>query len=194
MALFATLLDVSVTNVALPSIGRATGAGPSQLQWVVSGYVLAFGLVPVLAGRLGDDRGRRQMFVIGVAGFTLTSLIVGLSPNATLLVIARLVQGIFGGLINPQVSGLVQQMFRGKERARAFGLIGTVVGVATAVGPVVGGALIGIGGPQFGWRLVFFINVPIGIAAIVLGRLWLPDPHRVAGGIGSICWAPSCWV
>ncbi len=176
VALFATLLDVSVTNVALPSIGRATGAGPSQLQWVVSGYVLAFGLVPVLAGRLGDDRGRRQMFVIGVAGFTLTSLIVGLSPNATLLVIARLVQGIFGGLINPQVSGLVQQMFRGKERARAFGLIGTVVGVATAVGPVVGGALIGIGGPQFGWRLVFFINVPIGIAAIVLGRLWLPDP------------------
>ncbi len=176
VALFATLLDVSVTNVALPSIGRATGAGPSQLQWVVSGYVLAFGLVPVLAGRLGDDRGRRQMFVIGVAGFTLTSLIVGLSPNATLLVIARLVQGIFGGLINPQVSGLVQQMFRGRERARAFGAIGTVVGVATAVGPVVGGALIGLGGPQFGWRLVFFVNVPIGIAAIVLGRLWLPDP------------------
>lgn len=176
VALFATLLDVSVTNVALPSIGRATGAGPSQLQWVVSGYVLAFGLVPVLAGRLGDDRGRRAMFVLGVAGFTLTSLVVGLSPNASWLVGARLVQGVFGGLINPQVSGLVQQMFRGRERARAFGAIGTVVGVATAVGPVVGGALIGLGGPQFGWRLVFFVNVPIGIAAIVLGRLWLPGP------------------
>ena len=176
VAMFATLLDVSVTNVALPSIGRATGAGPSELQWVVSGYILAFGLVPVIAGRLGDDRGRRTMFVIGVAGFTLTSLVVGLSPNPTWLVTARFVQGLFGGLINPQVSGLVQQMFTGRDRARAFGAIGTVVGVSTAVGPVAGGALIGIGGPEFGWRLVFFVNVPIGIAAVVLGLRWLPGP------------------
>ncbi|GMA88197.1 hypothetical protein GCM10025868_34470 [Angustibacter aerolatus] len=109
VALFATLLDVSVTNVALPSIGAATGAGPSQAQWVVSGYVLAFGLVPVLAGRLGDDRGRRTMFLVGVAGFTATSLVVGLSRGATALIVARFVQGLFGGLINPQVSGLVQQ-------------------------------------------------------------------------------------
>lgn len=176
VAMFATLLDVSVTNVALPSIGRATGAGPSELQWVISGYILAFGLVPVIAGRLGDDRGRRTMFVIGVAGFTLTSLVVGLSPNPTWLVAARFVQGLFGGLINPQVSGLVQQMFTGRDRARAFGAIGTVVGVSTAVGPVAGGALIGAGGPEFGWRLVFFVNVPIGIAAVVLGLRWLPGP------------------
>ncbi len=179
--MFATLLDVSVTNVALPSIGRATGAGASELQWVVSGYVLAFGLVPVIAGRLGDDRGRRTMFVIGVAGFTLTSLVVGLSPNPTWLVVARFVQGLFGGLINPQVSGLVQQMFSGRDRARAFGAIGTVVGVSTAVGPVVGGGLIGLGGPDFGWRLVFFINVPIGIAAVLLGLRWLPGPPGRAG-------------
>ena len=176
VALFATLLDVSVTNVALPSIGRAVGAGPSELQWIVSGYVLAFGLVPVIAGRLGDDRGRRTMFLIGTAGFTLTSLAVALSPTAAFLVVARLVQGLFGGLINPQVAGLVQQMFRGAERARAFGAIGSVVGVATAVGPVAGGALIGLGGPEFGWRLVFLVNLPIGVAALVLGRLWLPAP------------------
>ncbi|GAB3676762.1 MFS transporter [Angustibacter aerolatus] len=176
VALFATLLDVSVTNVALPSIGAATGAGPSQLQWVVSGYVLAFGLVPVLAGRLGDDRGRRTMFLVGVAGFTATSLVVGLSRGATALIVARFVQGLFGGLINPQVSGLVQQLFRGPERGRAFGAIGSAVALATAVGPVLGGALIGLGGPEHGWRLVFFVNIPVGLAALALGRRWLPAP------------------
>jgi len=173
-ALFMTLLDVSVTNVALPSIGRATGAGPSQLQWIVSGYTLAFGLVPVLAGRLGDDHGRRLMFQIGVAGFVVTSAVAGLAPGSALLIAARVAQGIAGGLINPQVSGLIQQMFRGPERGRAFGYLGTTVGLGTALGPLVGGLLIGLGGPHAGWRLVFFINVPVGIAVIVLARRYLP--------------------
>ncbi|HEV7206151.1 MAG TPA: MFS transporter [Jatrophihabitans sp.] len=173
-ALFMTLLDVSVTNVALPSIGRSTAATPSQLQWVVSGYTLAFGLVPVLAGRLGDDHGRRLMFQIGVAGFVATSMLAGLSPTAGILIGARVLQGLAGGLINPQVSGLIQQLFRGDERGRAFGILGTTVGVGTALGPVVGGGLIGLGGPHNGWRLVFFINVPVGIAAILLSRRLLP--------------------
>src|SRR3954467_12949761 len=132
-ALFMTLLDVSVTNVALPSIGAATDATPAQLQWVVSGYTLAFGLVPVLAGRLGDDHGRARMFFIGVAGFVVTSAMSGLAPNANVLIAARVLQGLCGGLINPQVSGLVQQMFVGRDRGRAFGMIGSVVGVGTAV-------------------------------------------------------------
>jgi EmrB/QacA subfamily drug resistance transporter len=173
-ALFMTLLDVSITNVALPSIGAATHASPSMLQWVVSGYTLAFGLVPVLAGRLGDDHGRRRMFLIGVAGFVVTSAMSGLSPGGGLLIGARVLQGLSGGLINPQVSGLVQQMFTGKERGRAFGMIGSVVGVGTAVGPLVGGALIALGGPSIGWRLVFFVNVPIGLAVFVLARRLLP--------------------
>ncbi|WP_310964984.1 MFS transporter [Nocardioides terrisoli] len=178
-ALFMTLLDVSVTNVALPSIGRATGAGPSQLQWVISGYTLAFGLVPVLAGRLGDDHGRRRMFRVGVAGFLLTSACAGLTPTSTLLIVARVLQGLFGGLINPQVSGLVQQLFRGSERGRAFGVLGTTVGVGTALGPIVGGGLIELGGPHLGWRLVFFINVPIGLTILALSRRLLPeDPAR----------------
>ncbi len=88
-ALFMTLLDVSITNVALPSISDATGAGPSQLQWIVGGYTLSFGLVPVLAGRLGDDHGRRQMFQVGVAGFAVTSAVAGLAPTAELLIAAR---------------------------------------------------------------------------------------------------------
>src|SRR6478736_3222580 len=174
-ALFMTLLDVSVTNVALPSISRSTGAGPSQLQWIVSGYTLAFGLVPVLAGRLGDDHGRRLMFQIGVAGFALTSALSGLAPTAEILIVARVFQGISGGLINPQVSGLIQQMFRGEERGRAFGALGTTVGMGTALGPLVGGALIALGGPDLGWRLVFFVNIPVGIAVILLGRRFLPQ-------------------
>src|SRR5690242_20696994 len=177
-ALFMTLLDVSVTNVALPSIGRATGASPSQLQWVVSGYTLAFGLVPVLAGRLGDDYGRRLMFQIGVGSFAATSMLAGLAPTAAVLIGARVLQGLAGGLINPQVSGLVQQMFRSNERGRAFGVLGTTVGVGTALGPLVGGALIALGGPHLGWRLVFFVNIPVGVAVIMLARRLLPVDTR----------------
>jgi EmrB/QacA subfamily drug resistance transporter len=183
-ALFMTLLDVSVTNVALPSISRSTGAGPSELQWIVSGYTLAFGLVPVLGGKLGDDHGRRVMFQVGVAGFAVTSLLSGIAPNAHVLIGARVLQGLFGGLVNPQVSGLVQQMFRGAERGRAFGVLGTTVGVGTAIGPLVGGALIALGGPHLGWRLVFFVNIPIGVLVIFLARRLLPaptesTPHRL---------------
>src|SRR5689334_3996100 len=107
---FMTLLDVSIVNVALPSIREAVGASSSELQWVVSGYALTFGLVLVPAGRLGDMRGRRTMFIVGVAVFTLSSLLAGLAPTALLLVVARLVQGIGGGLLNPQVSGLIQEL------------------------------------------------------------------------------------
>ena len=174
-ALFMTLLDVSVTNVALPSIADATGAGSSELQWVVGGYTLAFGLVPVLAGRLGDDHGRRRMFQVGVGAFAITSALAGIAPTAGVLIVMRVLQGIAGGLINPQVSGLVQQMFRGDERGRAFGALGTTVGLGTALGPLVGGALIALGGPELGWRLVFFVNVPVGIVVITLARRFLPQ-------------------
>ena len=197
-ALFMTLLDVSITNVALASIGRATRATPAQLQWVVSGYTLAFGLVPVLAGRLGDDHGRRLMFQLGVGGFAVTSLLSGVAPNAGLLIAARVVQGLAGGLINPQVSGLVQQLFPSHERGRAFGVLGTTVGVATALGPLVGGALIALGGPHLGWRLVFFINVPIAVVVIFLARRLLPsDPvlgrHRLdVLGAGLLGGATFC--
>jgi MFS family permease len=116
------------------------------------------------------------MFQVGVAGFAASSLLSGLSPTAPILIAARVVQGLFGGLINPQVSGLVQQMFRGSERGRAFGVLGTTVGLGTAVGPLVGGALIALGGPSLGWRLVFFINIPIGIIVMFLARRLLPTP------------------
>jgi EmrB/QacA subfamily drug resistance transporter len=173
-ALFMTLLDVSVTNVALPSIRRDTGAGPAELQWIVSGYTLAFGLVPVLAGKLGDEHGRRLMFQVGVAGFAVTSVLSGLAPTAGILIGARVLQGVFGGLINPQVSGLIQQLFRGADRGRAFGVLGTTVGLGTAVGPIVGGLLIALGGPTLGWRLVFFVNLPVAVIVLLLSRRYLP--------------------
>jgi EmrB/QacA subfamily drug resistance transporter len=172
---FCALLDVSVTNVALPSIGRATGAGPAELQWVVSGYILAFALMPVIAGRLGDTRGRRRIFFIGVTGFIIASAAVGLSPVPLVIIAARVIQGMFGGLLGPQVSGYIQNAFPKSERGRAFGGLGITVGVGTALGPVIGGLLIGLGGPDFGWRLVFFINVPIGLTAIILAKLWVAD-------------------
>lgn len=178
-ALAMTLLDVSTVNVALPSIGRSIGAGVAQLQWIVSGYVLAFGMVPIIAGRLGDDRGRRTMLLIGIAGFVLSSAVVGFAPNAAVLVGARLAQGLSGGLINPQVSGLIQQLFPTRERGVAFGMLGSAVGISTATGPVVGGLIIGLGGDDWGWRLTFLINVPVGLAAFLLCRRWLPATEHV---------------
>lgn len=177
-AMFMTLLDVSIVAVALPSIGAGTGAGPAELQWVVSGYALAFGMVPIIGGRLGDDRGRKRMLLLGIAGFVLTSAAVGLAPASSVLIAARVLQGLFGGLINPQISGLVQQLFPLTERGRAFGAIGTVVGVSTAAGPVLGGLIIAVGGEDLGWRLCFLVNLPVGIAAFALCRAWLPDTPR----------------
>ena len=180
-ALYVTLLDVSIVAVALYSIGQGIGAGPAQLQWVVSGYALAFGMVPIIGGRLGDDRGRRRLLLIGIGAFVVCSLAVGLAPTPGILIAGRVLQGLAGGLINPQVSGLVQQLFPRWERGRAFGVIGTAVGIATASGPVIGGVIIAIGGEQWGWRLCFLINVPIGIAAFVLTRRWLPAPPPRVG-------------
>jgi EmrB/QacA subfamily drug resistance transporter len=173
---FMVLLDVSIVNVALPSIRDGLQASESELQWVVSGYALTFGLLLVPAGRVGDVRGRRTMFVTALALFSLASLACGLAPTSLTLVIARLVQGLAGGLLTPQISALIQQLFRGRERGTAFGLFGTVVGVSTAVGPLLGGALIAIFGPDHGWRWVFFINLPIGLAAIPLAWRLLPAP------------------
>src|SRR5215213_1881768 len=165
---FMVLLDVSIVNVALPSIRDGLQASESELQWVVSGYALTFGLLLVPAGRVGDVRGRRTMFVAALGLFSLASLACGLAPTSLTLVVARLVQGLAGGLLTPQINALIQQLFRGRERGTAFGLFGTVVGVSTAVGPLLGGALIAIFGADDGWRWVFFINLPIGLAAMPL--------------------------
>ncbi len=168
------LLDVSIVNVALPSIQKGIGAAQSELQWVVSGYALTFGLLLVPAGRIGDLRGRRVVFVSALALFTLASAACGFAPNGILLVLARLIQGLAGGTVTPQISATIQQMFSGRERGTAFGAFGTMVGISTAVGPLLGGLLIQMFGETEGWRAVFFVNVPIGLVAIPLAWRLLP--------------------
>jgi EmrB/QacA subfamily drug resistance transporter len=175
---FMTLLDISIVNVALPSIQTGTHASTSDLQWIVSGYALTFGLVLVPAGRLGDVRSRRRMFVVGVAVFTVSSIAAGLAPTPLVLVLARLAQGVGGGLLNPQVSGLIQEQFRGAERGKAFGLLAATIGISTAVGPLLGGVIINLLGEDHGWRWIFFVNVPIGLACIALALHWVPEHAR----------------
>jgi EmrB/QacA subfamily drug resistance transporter len=176
VALFMALVDVSIVNVALPSIRVGLGADESDLQWVLSGYTLTFGVVLVAAGRAGDIFGRGVLFLAGVVVFTGSSVWAGVASDPVWLNIARAVEGVGSGLIAPQVVGMIQQYFRGAERGRAFGIFGSVVGVSVAVGPVLGGLLIHIFGVHDGWRWVFFVNIPFGVLTVALALLWFPKP------------------
>jgi EmrB/QacA subfamily drug resistance transporter len=175
---FMSLLDVSIVNVALPSIQRDLGASAGTVQWVVSGYALTFGLALVPAGRLGDTLGRRRMFLIALSAFVVTSAVSGAAPTVGLLIGARLLQGVAGGMLAPQNSGLIQDLFRGPERGRAFGILGATIGLATAAGPVVGGLILAAFTGPDGWRWVFYVNVPIGLVALVLAARLLPAISR----------------
>lgn len=191
IAIFMSLVGVSIVNVALPTIQDSLGASESDLQWVLSGYALTFGVVLVAAGRAGDIMGRGGLFLIGVGIFTVASVAAGLAPDADWLNVARFVQGIGSGVLNPQGIAKIQHYFRGDARGRAFGYFGTTIGFSVAVGPVLGGFLIQLGGPDLGWRLTFLVNVPIGIITIVLGLMWFPRPlirglPRTGSGLRSL--------
>ncbi|MCR6484439.1 MFS transporter [Amycolatopsis sp. OK19-0408] len=175
---FMGLLDVSIVNVALPSMQSGLQASSGGIRWVVSGYALAFGLVLVTGGRLGDAFGRRNMFLGALAGFVVTSALAGAAPNETTLVLARLAQGLAAGMLTPQNTGLIQDLFRGAERGRAFGMFGAVVGISTAVGPILGGFILAVFGAQDGWRWVFYVNVPIGVLAFALALRLLPRSEK----------------
>lgn len=198
-----TILDISKVNVALPSIEDAFNAASTELQLIVSGYILTFGLVLVPAGRIGDQRSRRVLFLVGLSLFLVTSAACALAPNSTVLLIARLLQGVAAGIQMPQVLGLIQQLFHGAERGKAFGLFGATVGIATAFGPTLGGLLIALGGDRDGWRLIFWINVPLSLIVIACAAWLLPatrtksrrklqlDPVGVllfALSVGSVMW------
>src|SRR5437016_9913333 len=163
VATFMLLLDITVVNTALPSIAKDLHANFNDLQWVIDAYTLALAAIVLTAGSLADRLGRRAVFGAGLVIFSVASLAAGLAPDATFLNISRAVQGIGGAAMFAVSLALVAQEFApGKDRATAMGVYGASIGVAVAVGPLVGGALTS----GFGWRWVFFLNVPIGIATI----------------------------
>ena len=178
---FMALLDVSVVNLAVPSMQHGLGTSTGTIQWVVSGYSLAFGLTLVAGGRIGDAYGRRRMLVLGLCGVTLASAAVGLAPTAALVIAARLVQGATAGLLTPQNSGLIQQLFSGRERGQAFGLFGLTVSLSSATGPVIGGLILAVAGDENGWRYLFLINIPIGIVALGFVLRLVPGREAQAG-------------
>jgi EmrB/QacA subfamily drug resistance transporter len=179
--LFIALIDVTIVNVALPTIQRDLHASLSDLQWVVNAYVLSLAVFIVTAGRLGDIFGRRRLFVIGVAVFVLGSLLCGLSgsislgslSHSTLLHLARAFQGLGGAIIFPLSLAIISVTFQGKERGAAIGIWGGVGGLATAIGPLVGGFLV----DKATWQWIFYINVPIGIIGIFV-TLWAVQESR----------------
>ncbi|MEV4091965.1 MFS transporter [Streptosporangium saharense] len=174
------LLDAMVTNIAGPTIRNELGGSESVIQWLGAAYTLSMAVGLITGGRLGDIFGRRRMFVIGAAGFTLGSLLCGLAQSPELLVGARIVQGLFGAIMLPQGLGMIKEMFPPKEMGAAFGLFGPVMGLSTVGGPILAGWLIDADFFGTGWRMIFLINLPLGLAAVLMGLRFLPEsrsPH-----------------
>jgi len=171
---FMSLLDTTIVNVALPTIRTSLDASEATLSWIISGYALAFGLVLIPAGRIGDRFGHKWVFFTGLAVFTLGSVLCGVAQNDTGLIVARVIQGVGGGIFFPPVTAFIQLMFAPQVRGRAFAMLGAVIGVSSALGPIVGGLLIQAIGEETGWRWIFAVNVPIGIVALIAAAVLLP--------------------
>ena len=177
--MFIALLDTTIVNVALPSIRTSLDASEATLSWIISGYALAFGLVLIPAGRLGDRIGHKWVFVTGLALFTLASVACGVAQSDLQLIVSRVLQGLAGGLFVPAVTAFIQLLFPAASRGKAFAIMGAVIGVSSALGPIVGGLIIEAFGEESGWRLVFGVNLPIGIAAVIAAAILLPNGSDV---------------
>jgi EmrB/QacA subfamily drug resistance transporter len=177
------LIDTTIVNVALPTIRTSLDASEATLSWIISGYALAYGLVLIPAGRIGDRIGHKWVFIVGLALFTLASIACGLAQDDTQLIVARVVQGLAGGIFFPPVTALIQLMFPPQQRGKAFAIMGATIGFSTALGPIIGGLLIQWLGETEGWRSIFFVNVPIGVVAVTAAFLLLP--RLVAGERGA---------
>ena len=176
IAIYMLLLDVTIVNVALPSIERALGANFTDLQWVIDAYALTLAGVLLAAGSLADKVGRRLVFMLGLAIFTASSLACGLAPDPLFLHISRAVQGIGGAMMFGTSLALIAQEFQGRERGTALGIWGATTALAVSTGPLVGGALV----DALSWRWIFLVNVPIGLAALVVARLRLRESRDPA--------------
>jgi EmrB/QacA subfamily drug resistance transporter len=168
---FMILLDTTIVNVAIPSMSAGLNTTLDQILWVLNAYILVYAVLLITAGRLGDLFGQRTLFAIGLFVFTLASALCGLSQNVGELIAARILQGVGGALLTPQTLSIITSLFPPERRGAAFGVWGGVAGLATLAGPTVGGAII----TYINWRWIFFINVPIGIGALIATFLIIPD-------------------
>ncbi|MFB7779378.1 MFS transporter [Streptomyces bauhiniae] len=174
-AAFMDLVDVTIVNIAIPSIQRDEGASFSQIQWITAGYALAFAAGLITGGRLGDIYGRRRLFLLGVGGFTLASALCGFAVDPAMLVAARVLQGGMAAMMVPQVLSIVHATFPAHERGKVFGLFGGVVGLGAVSGPLLGALLTEWNLFGMEWRPIFLINLPVGIAAVLLGRRFITE-------------------
>jgi EmrB/QacA subfamily drug resistance transporter len=174
-ASFMDLVDATIVNIAIPSIQRDTGAGFSAIQWITAGYALAFAVGLITGGRLGDIHGRKRIFLIGTAGFTAASLLCGLAADPEMLVATRMLQGAAAALMVPQVLSIIHATFSGEERGKVFGMFGAIIGLAAVTGPLLGALLTTWNLFGLEWRPIFLINLPFGIAGLLLGRRFIDE-------------------
>ncbi len=189
-ASFMDLLDVTIVTVAAPHIAADLNASPAQLQWMLAAYTLALGSGLITGGRIGDDYGRRRVFLAALAAFAVASAACALAPTAGALIAVRAVQGLAGGFMVPQVFGIIRSSFEPAAMAKAFGAYGAVQGLASVAGPLIGGALVDADLWGLGWRTIFWINIPVALVALVLGWRVLPDSRAAArsrlDGVGAL--------
>jgi EmrB/QacA subfamily drug resistance transporter len=172
---FMVIVDVFIVNVTAPSLQADIGASDSDLQWIVAAYLLTYALSLITGGRLGDVFGRRRMFKVGVAGFTLASVLCAAAPNPSALIVARLLQGFGGAAMWPQVLSIIQVEFAPAERPKAFGVQGLVQGLGAITAQIIGGGLIALDLLGLGWRWVFLVNVPVGAVALLAANRVIPE-------------------
>ncbi|MEU1030762.1 MFS transporter [Streptomyces mirabilis] len=174
LGFFMTLLDLTIVNIAIPDMGQDLDASLDEILWVVNAYTLALAVLMITAGRLGDLRGKRNLFLAGVALFTLASLACGLAQNPAQLIAFRAVQGLGAALLMPQTLSIIAEVFPADRRGAAMGVWGVVAGVSGALGPIIGGALI----THLDWRWIFFVNLPLGVVVLGLAAAIIPGSRR----------------
>lgn len=171
LGFFMILLDTTIVNIAIPQISLHLDAALSDILWILNAYILVYAVLLITAGRLGDLYGPKQLFVVGLVIFTLSSAACGLAQSPQQLIIFRIIQGLGGALLTPQTLSVLTMIFPPEKRGAAFGIWGAVAGVATIAGPTVGGWLV----TDYGWRWIFFVNVPVGVVALVLAVVVMPN-------------------
>src|SRR3979409_2478221 len=176
---FMIMLDTTIVNVAVPAMSAGLNTTLDQILWVLNAYILTYAVLLITAGRLGDLYGQRNLFAIGLGVFTVAAALCGISQDANQLIAARILQGVGGALLTPQTLAILTTLFPPERRGAAFGIWAGVAGLATLAGPTLGGAIV----TYIDWRWIFFVNVPIGIAALILTFVIVPDvrPGRSHG-------------